>query len=266
MAEPFGIVSGAVSLASAFSTCVDIFNYVRLSRRFGKDYQTNTLKLALGNRSANKEELQAAKDMMMQILVLFDGSNAISKKFKMETKGAEDATPELEQDFAALAIDNKMRNLALRRHKHASLLKLSSWSIHHATAFKALIEDIAHLVDGLEQLFPPPPMKQLRLAKEEAIQFEANEETRALLEASAGIDDALRQAMHETLGHQYKRVEIDAGEDGAVMDGNLYVGDYSNDVGSGAPHTYDGVRIKGIKGLRVLNGDKYGGDDFLSGK
>lgn len=47
MAEPFGIASGEISIASAFTTCVDAFEYVHIGRRFGKDYQTDQLRLTL---------------------------------------------------------------------------------------------------------------------------------------------------------------------------------------------------------------------------
>jgi hypothetical protein len=45
MAEPFGILSGAVSIAAAFTACVDCFEYVKLGRRFGRDFQTSQLSL-----------------------------------------------------------------------------------------------------------------------------------------------------------------------------------------------------------------------------
>ena len=45
MAEPFGIVSGAVGTATAFTACVDCFGYIQLGRHFGRDYQTYLLSL-----------------------------------------------------------------------------------------------------------------------------------------------------------------------------------------------------------------------------
>lgn len=45
MAEPFGIATGAVGIAAAFTTCVDFFGYVQLRRRHGRDFQTNLLTL-----------------------------------------------------------------------------------------------------------------------------------------------------------------------------------------------------------------------------
>ena len=45
MAEPFGIVAGAVGIAAAFTACVDCFEYIQLGRHFGRDYQTDLLSL-----------------------------------------------------------------------------------------------------------------------------------------------------------------------------------------------------------------------------
>jgi hypothetical protein len=45
MAEPFGIVAGAVGIAATFKACVDCFEYIQLGRHFGRDYQTDLLSL-----------------------------------------------------------------------------------------------------------------------------------------------------------------------------------------------------------------------------
>ena len=36
--EPAGLTLGVVGLASLFSTCMECFDYIQLSRSFGKDY------------------------------------------------------------------------------------------------------------------------------------------------------------------------------------------------------------------------------------
>jgi hypothetical protein len=47
MAEPLGMVAGAIGITSAFSACIDCFDYIQLGRHFGKDYQTSLLTLGL---------------------------------------------------------------------------------------------------------------------------------------------------------------------------------------------------------------------------
>ncbi|KAJ3336465.1 hypothetical protein HDU93_002787 [Gonapodya sp. JEL0774] len=55
VAEVFGIVCGAVSIAATFSTCHKCFNYVQVGRGFDKDIQTETLNLALLSRGFDKD-------------------------------------------------------------------------------------------------------------------------------------------------------------------------------------------------------------------
>ncbi|KAK3344050.1 hypothetical protein B0T25DRAFT_316162 [Lasiosphaeria hispida] len=43
--EIFGAASGTSNIASAFTACVDIFEYVKLGGSFGTDFQTANLKL-----------------------------------------------------------------------------------------------------------------------------------------------------------------------------------------------------------------------------
>lgn len=43
MAEPFGIIAGAISISSAFTACVDCFEYIQLGRHFGRDFQMDQL-------------------------------------------------------------------------------------------------------------------------------------------------------------------------------------------------------------------------------
>ncbi|KAK8093428.1 hypothetical protein PG997_000113 [Apiospora hydei] len=45
MAEIFGIVAGALSVAALFDNCVDSFEYIQLGRHFGRDFERCQLKL-----------------------------------------------------------------------------------------------------------------------------------------------------------------------------------------------------------------------------
>jgi hypothetical protein len=283
MADPFGITAGAIGIAAAFTACVDVFEYVHLGRRFGKDYQTNQLKLTLlrlrlsrwgeavniysdpqlGNSTASKAEIQAAKDTLLQILVLFDDSNKISKKFKIRDDAGPAAPDDSGADVAVLAVNNKMRDLATKRQKGTSLLKLASWSIHHGTAFKTLIDDISGLTDNLEALFPVPESRKA-LAKEEVANVKDPQEVQALASASEGLDGVLHEEASKIAGHQYKNVEVEAGKDATIVDGNVFAKDWTGGAVSGASHSYTGIKVKATEGLRMVNGDKYGGTDPLA--
>jgi hypothetical protein len=82
--EPFGIISGAIGIASAFTAYVDCFEYVQFGRHFGRDFQTSQLALncarlrltrwgesvkiyddlKLGRQDATTTEIQLTKDAL----------------------------------------------------------------------------------------------------------------------------------------------------------------------------------------------------------
>jgi hypothetical protein len=137
MAEPFGIVAGAIGIASAFTACVDCFKYVQFSRHFSRDFQTDQLALKcarlrltrwgesvniyndpkLGRYDATATEIQLAKDALLQILVLFADTEGISKKYKLTAKAGEDLLVFLAADMDPMLVvlDNKMKGLAIKR-------------------------------------------------------------------------------------------------------------------------------------------------------
>jgi hypothetical protein len=47
MAQVFGTVSGALSVAARFNNCVDCFEYIQLGGHFGRDFERCQLKLDL---------------------------------------------------------------------------------------------------------------------------------------------------------------------------------------------------------------------------
>jgi hypothetical protein len=298
MTEPFGVVAGAINVAGAFTTCVDVFGYVQVGRHFGRDYQTGQLMLnllglrlsrwgkavdvyndpQLGNASATTSETQAAKDTIMQILALFEASNKASKKFKLRGSATSGITsglplgagPGEPEDLAALALSNTMRALAIKRQKGTSVAKLVSWIINDSTELDRLISSISGLLSQLEALFPPPHEAQQQLAREEVANINGNnEEIQALNHASEGVDPVLHDAAKTSgaaVGHRYRDIEIEGGVDTLVMEGDIIAADYPHkaiDSRLKAAHSYHGITIKGTGRLRVLKGDKYGGKDFF---
>ncbi|KAL6793720.1 prion-inhibition and propagation domain-containing protein [Trichoderma sp. SZMC 28013] len=251
MSQPFGIVSEAIQIATAFSTCVEVFDYVQLSRRFGKDFQTNQLKLTLlklrlsrwaCNSLATKDDVETAKDTLLQILLLFEDSKTISDKYKLkagknEAIEGQNPNTDLTEDMAITSVNNKMNALATRRRKGTNVLKLAAWSMHHNKAVSRLVEDISGLIESLEQLFPPQPAMQSRLVAHEVPEAQDEREMAALATSA---------------------------QDGSIFNGNTFSRDYGGATHAGPAHMYDGITIKGTKGLRVHNGDQYGGNDFFN--
>jgi hypothetical protein len=277
MAEPFGIVSGAISIASAFTACVDCFEYIQFGRQFGRDFQTNQLVLScarlrltrwgesvnvyddpnLGNPDATAPEIQLAKDTLLQILVLFAQTEEISNKYKLNAKVGEDLSSfsATDMDPALMALNNKMKELATKRQKGSRFLKLTSWAVHYKAEFEHLINDITSLIDNIEKLFPEPQAR-IALVRQEVAQMGDKQALRLIEYAANGVDNRLQAAVQEVLtGHQYLNI---------VVKGQAQTGDtYSNDWKGGAigvPHIYASVEVE--KGGKALIGNKYGGKDF----
>ena len=277
MADPFGIASGAVGIATAFTACIDCFEYIQLGRHFGRDFQTDQLALScarirlsrwgesvdiyndpkLGRPNATATEVQVAKNTLVQILELFAATEGISRKYKLSAKSGEDlstlSTGDL--DPKLIALDNKMKRLAVRRQKGAPFLKLTSWAIYHRSALKELLDNIVSLIDNIETLFPAP-QAQITLARQEAAELGDKESLKLVEDAANGVDDILRTATQEVItGHQYLNVVVK----GQAHTGDAYSSDWKEGT-TGASHTYGRLEVE--KGGKALVGNKYGGKDF----
>ncbi|KAK4040122.1 prion-inhibition and propagation-domain-containing protein [Parachaetomium inaequale] len=279
MAESFGVVSGAVGIATAFKACIDCFEYIKLGRRFGRDFQTSQLALNctrlrlsrwgeavhiyddpyLGRPNATLDELQNAKSTLFQILCLFEDSAAISRKYQLDPKHeggdelAEFSAGELEPVSASL--NNKMRALAIRRQKGASILKTTKWALFDGSEFKRLIENITLLTGNLETMFPAP-QQQANLVSYEIQELEDEQQLKLLAGVAQGVDGCLQRAANEALtGHRYQNIQIR----GKALNGDAFDQNWRHGA-IGAFHTYDGVVVE--QGAKAINGNQYGGTSF----
>ncbi|KAJ1569169.1 hypothetical protein HK405_008921 [Cladochytrium tenue] len=190
MAEVFGIVSGAVGIAAIFSTCIECFDYVEVGRSFGRDVKTNQLVLVLlqlrlsrwgdavgidngdnpeslqlnNGASATSKDVDVAKDVLVQILVLLQDSQKVSRKY--EVPAATDENLDVNEPLNSMC--ERMRKLAVRRQKKAGLVKLLKWAIIDHDRIIKLTEGIALLLDRLESVFPAPKDRLTARAEEDA--------------------------------------------------------------------------------------------------
>jgi len=111
-------------------------------------------------------------------------------------------------DPLSIALDNKMKALAIRRQKGSRFLKLTSWALHHRSEFKNLLEQIVSLIDNIEKLFPAPEA-QITLVRQEAAEVGDNPSLELIENAANGMDSLLQTALQEVrTGHQYLKVVI----------------------------------------------------------
>ena len=277
MAEPFGIVAGAIGIASAFTACVDCFEYVQFGRHFGRDFETSQLALncarlrltrwgesvniyddpKLGRQDATTTEIQLAKDSLLQILVLFADTESISKKYKLTAKAGEDlsAYSTCDMDPKIVVLDNKMKGLAIQRQKKGRFLKLASWALYYRSTLKDLLEQVVSLIDEIEKLFPAP-QAQNTLVQQEAAEIGDKHSLELIEDAATGVDSLLQKTVKGVIaGHQYSNIEIK----GQAHTRDAYSSNWKGGA-IGASHKYDGVEVG--EGGKALVGNKYSGKDF----
>ena len=273
MAEAFGIVAGAVGVAAAFTACVDCFEYVQFGRHFGRDYQTDLLALNcsrlrlsrwgqavdilndpnMGMPDATSEQIQTVKNALYQILVVFADSAKISQQHTTGEDLSVLSSDSMDSTF--LALNNKMRELAIKRQKRSNILKTTQWALYRKSEFKNLIEGISTLIDDIEKIFPAP-QAQVTLVKQEATELHERGDLKLVQSAAEGVDSLLQNAAKEALsGHRYLNVLVK----GKVQAGDAVSSDWHGKA-VGASHVYDGVRVDNDG--KALIGNKYGGKDF----
>ena len=138
--------------------------------------------------------------------MLFANTEKISKKYKLNAKAGDDLSilePE-NMNPAVVAINNKMRELAIRRQKDSRVLKTANWALYyHRSELKELIADITSLIDNIKTLFPAP-QSQVALIKKETAQAHDEQSLKLIESTVEGVESMLQAAAKEALtGHQY---------------------------------------------------------------
>ena len=277
MAEAFGITAGAVGIASAFTACVDCFEYVQFGRHFGRDYQTDILILncsrirlsrwgqavdilndpQMGRPDATVPEIRTVKETLLQILVLFADSAKISQQYKLNTKTGEDLSvlSSDTMDSVFVALSKNMRELAIKRQKKSNILKITQWTLYHRSEFERLIESLSSLIGNIEKIFPAP-QAQITFVRQEVAELYDQQAVKLVESAAQGVDSMLYNAAKEALsGHQYLNVSVK----GKAQTGDTFCSDWHGKTG-GASHTYNSVVVDNDG--KALIGNKYGGKDF----
>jgi hypothetical protein len=266
----------AVGIAAAFAACVDCFCYVQHGGHFGGDYQTELISLdcarlrltrwghavnihedlKLGRPDASASEVLAAKNALHQILVLFEHSQNISRTY-MDSNTGDDLTllePSVLEP-AVFGLRNKLKELAIRRQKGASILKTTSWALYRRSELKGLVSGSTSLIDSIEKLFPAPEA-QLALVRQETAEIQAKQALKPVETSALGVDSLLLTAAKEAItGHQYLNVVIK----GKAQTGDAFRDNWKSEA-NGASHIYGGVIVD--KTGKALVGNKFGGTDF----
>ncbi|KAL8864746.1 MAG: hypothetical protein Q9198_009668, partial [Flavoplaca austrocitrina] len=197
--------------------------------------------------------IQTVKDTLYQILVLFADSAKISQQYATGEDLSILSSGSMDSTFVAL--NNKMRELAIKRQKRSDILKITQWALYRKSEFKNLIEGISTLIDNIEKIFPAP-QAQATLVKQEVTELHDRGALELVQSAAEGVDSLLQNAAKVALsGHRYLNVLIK----GRGQSGDLVSSDWHGNA-LGASHLYNGVVVDADG--KALIGNQYGGKGF----
>ncbi|KAI1654298.1 hypothetical protein F4813DRAFT_211963 [Daldinia decipiens] len=270
MAEVFGIVIGAVGLASALGACIDgRMLELRLSRwgeALGVDEDPQ-----LSNPLATNDQIRTAKDALIRILELLEESNKLSQKFRPSCDQAGDRSERDEgKEKNEHSLSRKIREVVARRRRHgANPMKTMRWVLYSREHAMQLISDITSLIDLLQHIYPMPDKEQ-ELAREEVRQLtsgitDQGSTIRHLQQLVQGIDNDMKKAIEsvERQGHQYGDVSME--ENARIQNGHTFTRAWegASSLPVGPSMTFTCIKASGSS--RARNGDVYvEKDDFWS--
>jgi hypothetical protein len=225
--DPVSFTIGVFGLVGTFTACVDCFEYFRIGRSLGEDYEICIVKLDLvrlrftrwgesvgiGNIDEDtavaglKSKLIAPETEFItimrtlgQILRLFESaaetSNILAMKAARNLSVADEDVKF--EDGRLRDLHEAMRNLATRRQKRSSILQKTTWALYRKKDFTGLIENLTDLVTSLVEVVPLKPQQVLCHAEVEEINND---------QSLVALEDVLRDPV---------------GEDDTVLDRSLY--------------------------------------------
>ncbi|KAJ9130000.1 Heterokaryon incompatibility protein S [Pleurostoma richardsiae] len=288
MAEVFGTIVSALSVAALFNNCINCFEYVQLGRHFGQDFERGRLRLDIaqtrlsrwGQAVAINEDSQFAtaspvdasllqvRLILEELELLFQSARKTSRRYELGAK---------QQDLA-LFRDSDMRPMFRRLHGHlvsvvrqrqkqTSLTKKMAWALYEGRHFDKLVQQITGFLDDLEKIYPVEAARR-HLAQEE-IEGIGDEPSLAVVsEAAANVDSVLTIAVAERAGaiavKNYARVIGTRGK-ARVQVGNEFVENVLAcrvSISDQTENTADTVDAEGESAVHI--GNTYGGQGNLA--
>ena len=228
MVEPASLtIASVLALAGLFNDAIDCFEYVQFGRNFGKDFQTDLIKLddarlrlsrwgesvglnveirsqdmaALKPKLSSDEAVKDATERLQQISELFDVAKEASDKLMPRPSNDDPVFQGSDMQSLASTLHGQMRQLSLNRRNpksKASLRQRVHWALYDKNHFERLIKDIIDLVSGLTELFPAAKSSQQTLCKAEVDQID-KAALAVLKQAISGQDSDLEKALSTAL-------------------------------------------------------------------
>lgn len=285
MAETFGIVTGAASIASLLTTCVEVFQYIQIDKASARDHEQSCIQLSFlqlrltrwgtaagvyqdrkfNDPAISDPDLKLVKDTLSQLLHLFDESKRMLK-ITTSAQPPDSSVAVLHnantKQQALTAVFDTNQTIVTDREKYnrraPSLRKRVCWVLYEKSNLLELIGGISKLVEELEKLVPAEGNRK-QLASEEISRLQDVTERKLLQKVVESVDDVLRVQLklskERTSGHHYGTVS--ARDSSRATTGNYYSSTFQGQVKQHASHFFDNIDVSGE--ANVFSGDVYGG-------
>jgi Prion-inhibition and propagation len=229
--EPVSFI-GIAGLVGTFTACVDCFEYIRIGRSLGADYQTAIIKLDLARlrltrwgRSvgilqgdqdideavaitqlksklgAPEKDFETVTNTIGQLFTLFKMTAETSNRLSSRS-GLEDEVDNSIDNTDIRFLHDKMRDLALQRQKKSTVLQKTAWALYRKKDFTNLVDQIAELPSALVEVTSVQAQQQ-ELCRAEVEEI-SNDRSLVVLndvlaESARGEDVNLDDLLHETV-------------------------------------------------------------------
>jgi Prion-inhibition and propagation len=243
-----GFVFSALTVASLFKTCIELFDYFELGKNHVYDHQLAGTKICLlkarlsawgvsvnlgdpdpapsGGHHTSYQHWTEEQDVIMRglssIKDLFEDAAVLSEKYRL--------VPQRTRRVKAILFSAYRSEDSLPHHSKTSstawafLRKRTVWAIHDKQKFDAFIADLSFLIDNLEKVAEHIEMafssKQLVGAKESSERSQPSVDTRPKHSKGKQIDLS-NSAKIAFVGNSSLNIHQLA----KGMDGNIYTGD-----------------------------------------
>lgn len=194
MPDPISLVTAITGIPGIFKSCVDCFQYVRLGRRFGKDYGVCVAKLEAAHIRLTRwgeplgllqdkvevqgpftdEDIIRAYELLGLIKATFEEAQEAAAKYadSRRKKGKDKELKLIDEEQMELGSSIKLlvtslKSVSKERQRNLSLPRKITWALYGKDSFDSLIGDIVTLTSNLVELFPSNERRMKELCQEE---------------------------------------------------------------------------------------------------
>ncbi|KAF4333465.1 HETS protein [Fusarium beomiforme] len=282
MAEVFGVVAGAISIAALFNNCIDCFDYIQIARDFGQDFPTYQLRLDIAKcrltrwgaaidinndpRFASVDPtVSLAQDTLRAIVERLETAYKASLLYQMTSK-EHDMTigTEKDLDIVSKRLHNRFRGLTAQRINRVGLIKKAYWAVYDKKNMGKMIDDIFELMNDLEKVFPATNQATNQVVQMEVDEVDDQQELKMIQDAAKDLDpileDTTKCRLQEIAGKNTAGRIVGPGH---VSIGHTFVKESFVSSNGFRDNTVNHVEeIRGVETTRVNIGNTYGGKGF----